>query len=79
MLLLVRRRRSVRRQSVVRPLVISRKLRKTDPQLLLNTIRKLAPLILLLRSYNRHLACQTTLLLRDSLSLSHSCLLWPQP
>jgi len=31
------------------------------------------------RSYNWHLACQTTLLLRDSLSLSRSFLLWPQP
>ena len=31
------------------------------------------------RSYNWHRACQTTLLLRDSLSLSRSVLLWPQP
>ena len=31
------------------------------------------------RSYNWHCACQTTLLLRDSLSLSHSFLLWLQP
>ena len=31
------------------------------------------------RSYNWHRACQTTLLLRDSLSLSRSFLLWPQP
>jgi len=28
-------------------------------------------------SYNWHCACQTTLLLHDS--LSRSCLLWPQP
>ena len=31
------------------------------------------------RSYNWHRACQTTLLLRDSLSLSRSFLLWLQP
>ena len=31
------------------------------------------------RSYNWHCACQTTLLLRDSLSLSRSFLLWLQP
>jgi len=31
------------------------------------------------RSYNSHRACQTTLLLRDSLSLSRSFLLWLQP
>ena len=31
------------------------------------------------RSYNWHCACQTTLLLRDSLSLSRSFVLWPQP
>ena len=31
------------------------------------------------RSYNWYRACQTTLLLRDSLSLSRSFLLWPQP
>ena len=31
------------------------------------------------RSYNWHCACQTTLLLCDSLSLSRSFLLWPQP
>ena len=31
------------------------------------------------RSYNWHRACQTTLLLRDSLSLSRSFLLSPQP
>jgi len=31
------------------------------------------------RSYNWHRACQTTLLLHDSLSLSHSFLLWQQP
>jgi len=31
------------------------------------------------RSYNWHSACQTTLLLRDSLSLPRSFLLWPQP
>ena len=31
------------------------------------------------RSYNCHRACQTTLLLRDSLSLSRSFLLWLQP
>ena len=30
-------------------------------------------------SYNWHHACQTTLLLCDSLSLSRSFLLWPQP
>ena len=30
-------------------------------------------------SYNWHRACQTTLLLRDSLSPSRSFLLWPQP
>jgi len=34
---------------------------------------------LLERSYNWLRACQTTLLLRDSLSLSRSFLLWPQP
>jgi len=31
------------------------------------------------RSYNWYRACQTTLLLRDSLSLSRSFLLWLQP
>ena len=31
------------------------------------------------RSYNWHRACQTTLLLRDSLSLSRNFMLWPQP
>ena len=31
------------------------------------------------RSYNWHRACQMTLLLHDSLSLSRSFLLWPQP
>ena len=31
------------------------------------------------RSHNWHSACQTTLLLRNSLSLSRSFLLWPQP
>jgi len=30
------------------------------------------------RSYNWHRACQTTLLLRDSISPSRSFLLWPQ-
>jgi len=33
--------------SVVRPVVISRKLYKTDPQLQWNTIRKLVPLVLM--------------------------------
>jgi len=36
--------------SIIRPVVISRKLSNTDPQLLWNVIRKLAPQILLLHS-----------------------------
>jgi len=39
--------RSVVRPSIVRSVVISRKLSKTDPSLVWNTNRKLAPLILL--------------------------------
>ena len=41
---------SVRHPSVVRPVVISQKLNKIDPQLLWNTIRKSASLILFLHS-----------------------------
>ena len=40
----------IRRVFVVRPVVISRKLNKIDPQLLRNTVRKLATLILSPRS-----------------------------
>ena len=45
----------------------------------LNICRRRLKTKLFERTYNWHRACQTTLLLRDSLSLSRSFLLWLQP